>query len=305
MKKLILILALLPTMAYAQFPIEYDFNSGSNGWSFASNGTLTAGWETYGEITTTLVGGTAYPNGKTQRMVSPTVNLSSCALDVDVSFDIFGKIEDDYDFMYFEYKVPGVPGWTTVATFTGFMDSTLLYSIPATATKFRFILIADGNINSESSINWNDWYYYDVDNFKIDCASGLPVELISFEGTCNKLYWSTATEYNSSHFIVESSVDGSVWEYVEYLSAAGNSQSTIFYTVSIAQRKELVYYRLVQYDNDGVYKIYDAIAVYCPVKEVIGIYDMMGKYIGDDLNISQTGMYIIMYDDLSVKRIMK
>ena len=59
MKKLILILALLPAMAYAQFPIEYDFTTGSNGWSFNSSNPapLTAGWDSWagGNVITTTV----------------------------------------------------------------------------------------------------------------------------------------------------------------------------------------------------------------------------------------------------------
>lgn len=63
--------------------------------------------------------------------------------------------------------------------------------------------------------------------------SPLPVELISFEGSRrgNKvlLQWQTATEKNSSHFIVERTNDGGNFVEVTKVLAAGNSSQLISY----------------------------------------------------------------------------
>lgn len=85
----------------------------------------------------------------------------------------------------------------------------------------------------------------------------LPVELLHAEAICEgeqaTLRWSTASEHNSSHFIVERSADLVDWQEAGNIPAAGNSQQTTAY----AWRDEaplpatLTYYRLRQIDLDG------------------------------------------------------
>jgi hypothetical protein len=96
----------------------------------------------------------------------------------------------------------------------------------------------------------------------------LPVELISFSGSCTDgvvdLTWQTASEYNSSHYDVEHSRDGVTWGVVNTQSAAGNSTKLLTYGYS---DEEALggdnYYRLTQVDLDGLEKTYDAINVSC------------------------------------------
>ena len=100
-------------------------------------------------------------------------------------------------------------------------------------------------------------------------ASPLPVELTSFQANCTndqnvEITWSTASEHNSSHFVVERTDDGSVWSHLATVQSAGNSIGLLTYSVIDTERSsKSVYYRLTQVDVDGVSKLYDPISVNC------------------------------------------
>lgn len=89
-----------------------------------------------------------------------------------------------------------------------------------------------------------------------------PVELLDFSAIQEELdaviQWSTATESNSSHFVIERSIDGEIFESVsDNISAAGNSSSTLSYQFvdqDIAKMGVAVFqYRLKQVDLDGAF----------------------------------------------------
>ena len=300
MKHLILILALLPTMAHAQvtFPYDDDFSVNNGDWNFTGNGVVTSGWETYGVITTTLDNGLAYPNNSKQRMVL-NVDLSQCAVNVDVSFGIYGDIEDGYDFMEFQYKV-GSASWVTVDTYTGIMDSILNYSIPNTANKIRFMLKANGSNNTYPCGSLNCMYFYDIDFFKVTCASGLPVELTYFDGECGSLQWQTASENNNDYFLIAESLDGIVWRNIEWLEGQGTTTGTTDYAIDITGSSTM-YYRLTQVDFDGASEVFPIISVDCneATKEIVGYYDLMGRVVNVE-NIK--GYYIILYTNGSTEK---
>ncbi len=94
----------------------------------------------------------------------------------------------------------------------------------------------------------------------------LPIELLSFSSTCIDnhavLNWQTASEYNSSYFVVEKSIDGIYWHLVGQVSAAGNSNELINYTF-IDQEKSNGYYRLNQVDIDGKNEYFGPVEVSC------------------------------------------
>ena len=96
----------------------------------------------------------------------------------------------------------------------------------------------------------------------------LPVELLSFNGTCNEgmvdLLWQTASEFNSSHFDVEKSTDGETWRVLATVLSAGTSNELLTYqTVDNNGTQGNNYFRLRQVDNDGKEKLYDPINVSC------------------------------------------
>ena len=99
-------------------------------------------------------------------------------------------------------------------------------------------------------------------------ASPLPVEMISFTGEAQnetvELNWTTASETNNSHFIVQKSTDGIYFdETYDYVKGAGNSASVIDYKyVDNAPENGENYYRLEQVDFDGKSYKTDVIMVY-------------------------------------------
>jgi hypothetical protein len=95
----------------------------------------------------------------------------------------------------------------------------------------------------------------------------LPVELISFNGQCQEntivLNWQTASEFNSSHFTVEKSRDGQMWQAISTMNAAGFSNELLNYSYIDNNPLDQQYYRLLQVDIDGQEKLYDPILVKC------------------------------------------
>ena len=99
-------------------------------------------------------------------------------------------------------------------------------------------------------------------------GSPLPVELSSFTASCQDngvlLQWITDSEQNSSHFDVEKSNNGSDWNVITTLEAAGNSTESIMYNHLDLDKSMLnAYYRLNQVDFDGANKFYGPIHIAC------------------------------------------
>ena len=89
--------------------------------------------------------------------------------------------------------------------------------------------------------------------------STLPVKLSSFSATLNNnskvdLKWSTATETNLSHFVVERSSDGTSYSDAGMVFAYGNTASKVDYTLAdniSSIQSGVIYYRLRSVDVDG------------------------------------------------------
>ena len=106
--------------------------------------------------------------------------------------------------------------------------------------------------------------------------SALPVELISFTANCNEtgdkvnVNWSTASEHNTSYFVVEKSRDGINWTILNTLGAAGNSTTVIEYALTDNNVVSgTTYYRLTQFDNDGVSETFNIASVNCGAQQAI------------------------------------
>lgn len=104
--------------------------------------------------------------------------------------------------------------------------------------------------------------------FNIITNGALPVELLSFDGSCNNniisLEWKTATEHNSDYFEVVKSRDGENWSSLTTLGSAGNSTQELTYNTKDGNPIDgNNYYKLIQYDIDGQFKEYGPINVIC------------------------------------------
>ncbi|MEY3236150.1 MAG: hypothetical protein RI883_251, partial [Bacteroidota bacterium] len=96
----------------------------------------------------------------------------------------------------------------------------------------------------------------------------LPIELISFTGTCSgndKLFsWSTASELNNQYFTIEQSSDGQNYSSAAIVQGAGTTSETQYYSIRLSEvSDELTYFRLKQTDFDGKSKVSDIIYVGC------------------------------------------
>lgn len=87
----------------------------------------------------------------------------------------------------------------------------------------------------------------------------LPLELLSFtgwnSGTYNELHWITSTEFNTSHFEIERSVDGVTFYTIGMTGAAGFTVAPQDYAfIDDAPLTGNNYYRLRMVDLDGAYE---------------------------------------------------
>lgn len=102
-------------------------------------------------------------------------------------------------------------------------------------------------------------------------TSMLPVSLISFGGKrvndIVKLNWETANEINSNRFEIERSYNGTAFEKIGEVKAAGSSKSRMGYAFDDrkADLNKNVYYRLKQVDHDGKYS-YSPVVIITPGK---------------------------------------
>jgi hypothetical protein len=89
----------------------------------------------------------------------------------------------------------------------------------------------------------------------------LPVELISFSGSCegNEVFinWQTASEFNSDYFILSRSNDGIQWFDITQIEAAGFSNEISNYQFIDFSHNANSYYRLTQVDIDGQTEVFE------------------------------------------------
>lgn len=104
----------------------------------------------------------------------------------------------------------------------------------------------------------------------------LPVTIGTFNATCDEIdedilvQWSTITEQNSSHFVLERSMTGIDWTIIGEVPAAGTSTSVQYYSFKDGEPRssDLVYYRLRQYDLNGASEGFGTISVECTSGEL-------------------------------------
>ena len=181
-----------------------------------------------------------------------------------------------------------------------YIGSTIPSSIISSATNgeltVRFI--------SDASNITGTWGYQAT----IQMVTPLPVELIYFDGvgntSFNKLIWSTASEHNSDYFQIERSIDGVEWKTIGTKTASGNSNTKIDYSfIDSFDDFVINYYRLVQVDYDGQYKIYGPISVdnTKSTKKVVGYINLFGQEVNSDTK----GFIFEVYEDGTMKKIIR
>ena len=123
--------------------------------------------------------------------------------------------------------------------------------------------------NSDFTVSRTGMSGYSYFAMAFPSAAPLPIELVSFAANCEDnntvaVNWTTASEHNSDYYTVEKSRDGSTWNVLKTIPAAGNSTQLINYSVADASDiNGTVYYRLTQVDVDGASKVYDIVSTNC------------------------------------------
>jgi hypothetical protein len=109
--------------------------------------------------------------------------------------------------------------------------------------------------------------YYYIDDIIVQPELILPIELNNFQASVNgmkqvELTWSTASEWNADHFNIERSSDGTLFETIGTVSAAGNSLTIQHYSFTdLNPLTGINYYRLREEDTEGSYS-YSEIEVF-------------------------------------------
>lgn len=102
----------------------------------------------------------------------------------------------------------------------------------------------------------------------------LPLNLITFTGALQSnattlLKWRTDNEINTSHFVVERSIDGTNFNGIGSVAASGNSSNIRNYAFNdidaANQGSSIVYYRLKVTDVNGTFKYSNTINISLPI----------------------------------------
>lgn len=141
------------------------------------------------------------------------------------------------------------PGIDTSAT--DLMASVTYFN--SSSTKFRVGGATTGSTGSANRMH-SIWFK----GFTFNNPVTLPVKLASFTATLNNtnadLKWTTASEINASHFVVERSLDGRTFTDAGMVFAMGNSADAVNYSFAdnLSQvTVPVVYYRLRSVDMDA------------------------------------------------------
>ena len=169
----------------------------------------------------------------------------------------------NYVFCSYDYKYPSEP-------FYWFKNTASNYTAPDYDGDHYSATVS----STASGINYSEWN--NISSFSggsgaiilLPSITPLPVELVNFSSSCMDsdvaIKWSTASENNSMHFEVESSVDAFNWKVIAVVDAAQFSTSLIDYAIlHEGAAREKNYYRLKQVDTDGAYEYYSIIYSDC------------------------------------------
>jgi hypothetical protein len=106
--------------------------------------------------------------------------------------------------------------------------------------------------------------------------NALPLVWSSFNTKCTNndvtISWKTLQESNTNKFIVRRSSNGTTWNDIGTLTAAGNSNSTIAYSYTDGQAFSGAYYYIVQEDFNGHETYSPVLRSSCSVSETINVY---------------------------------
>ena len=239
------------TLSFVKMPLEMNLTSsgvGSGIFSFSTYNTTSANLP--------------LPTGVTNLFSGPSITDNSLkVIDRFWGIDARGYTTKPNTTLSFSYDVAEIaaPNTITEANLQAQRWST-------SATSWEDLLFG-----AQSSSNVNSVVVTDVDFFKVwtltDNAFPLPVELVNFNAQLigNRevsVTWSTLTEINNDYFEVQRSENGTDFVSFSTVDGAGNSQSTLDYSITdFSPYNNVTYYRLNQVDFDGSFSYSEIKAV--------------------------------------------
>ncbi|MBK9637829.1 MAG: T9SS type A sorting domain-containing protein [Bacteroidetes bacterium] len=130
-----------------------------------------------------------------------------------------------------------------------------------------------GSITSNNFVGFNT--YFTLAN-ALGGINPLPVEYFSFDAKAKsnhvEVIWSTASEVNSDYFIVEKSTNGTSFNPIGKVNAAGHSTALLTYLFNDAFPSQgNNYYRLKQVDRNGTFE-YSQVRVVNFKKSAMNVY---------------------------------
>jgi len=136
--------------------------------------------------------------------------------------------------------------------------------------------------------------------YYINNSIALPVTLLDFKGKCGVLQWITLSEVNNDYFIIEYSLTGKNWKYLDTIKGKGNSNNISKYYYFDNDIEEEKYYRLSQVDYDGNLIYFLPVFVHCEPKitYIISITDILGK----EKDLNSPGILYIKYTNGKVEK---
>lgn len=134
-----------------------------------------------------------------------------------------------------------------------------------------------------------EWW---IDNIELLEMAALPVELVDFKAESvdgiNQITWKTASENNSSHFLLKrsSNLEFNENSVIDYVPAAGNSTSLLSYeSIDRDFESGINYYQLVQVDIDGASATYGPIAINNQTTtNIIKRVNLLGQEVDENYN---------------------
>lgn len=129
-------------------------------------------------------------------------------------------------------------------------------------------------------------------------AAILPIKLLYFGGNYSdnaaKLNWKYETQTNFSHFVVEKSLDGIVFNSLKNIYLA-NTQ-VYNYTDRDLKQGSIYYYRLKMVDNDGKFSYSNIVKIQTGA---VKTFNILGNPVKDNLNLTglERGGMLSLYDN--------
>lgn len=229
MKKSLLTLfcVALLTSAFAA-PIKYKLLKNATNW------TLTSNWSPAGKPKdgdTILI-----PSGL-QLVLSTDITLK------DIYIDLYGGIVLSGNSMKANFTGKSVINIHTGGTFYGSKNSQQL-ELGGTIYKGGQSVVTGPVLATAISSGFKSYKEFNI----------LPVKFTSFSVTRSNtaflIQWTTTEEVNASHYVVERSNDGTTWNNIATLNAAGNPANKYSHADK-SSNASTVQYRIKQVDTDG------------------------------------------------------